>query len=211
MIRINLLGVPKPKKGKRAAAATAAIPGEGPNPVVVLAVATVLALAGVGGWYWWLDREAAQIAADLQKANVENQRLAGVKARFEEQQKQADMYKRRIDVITQLRDNQKGPIDLLTMIGNTVNSTEAVWLNSMLETGNKIEIEGMALSNTAVANLITNLQKGGYFKTVEIKETVQDEKVKEMQAFVFTLTCERADAPPPAAPAGGAAATPGKS
>jgi type IV pilus assembly protein PilN len=210
MIRINLLGVPKPKKGKRASAAAPSLPGEGPNPVLVLVVATVLALVGIGGWYWYLDKDAQFIASELQKANIENQRLAQVKVRFEEQQKQADMYKRRIDVITQLRQNQKGPIDLLNMVGNTVNNTEAVWLNSMLERGNNIEIEGVALSNTAVANLITNLQKGGFFKTVEIKETIQDEKLKEMQAFIFTLTCERS-AEPASAPVGSAPAVPGKS
>ena len=210
MIRINLLGVPKPRKGKRSAASAGpAIPGEGPNPIVVLGVATVLAIAGVAGWYVWLDREAGKIAADLQKANVENQRLAQVKVRYEEQQKQAQMYQRRIDVISKLRENQKGPIQLLSMVGDTVNSTEAVWLSSVLERGNNVDIEGMALSNTAVANLITNLQKSGYFKTVEIKETIQDDKLKEMQAFNFTLTCERVSSTE-AAPAA-ATAKPGKS
>jgi Tfp pilus assembly protein PilN len=48
----------------------------------------------------------------------------------------------------------------------------------------------MALSADAVANLISNLQKTGYFKNIEIKETFQDESVKDMQAFQFELTCE---------------------
>jgi hypothetical protein len=43
-----------------------------------------------------------------------------------------------------------------------------------------------------VANLISNLQKTGFFKNIEIKETFQDEGVKDMQAFQFTLTCEKA-------------------
>jgi Tfp pilus assembly protein PilN len=51
--------------------------------------------------------------------------------------------------------------------------------------------EGTALSADAVANLIANLQKTGFFKTVEIKETFQDETIKDMQAFQFTLTCEK--------------------
>jgi len=49
----------------------------------------------------------------------------------------------------------------------------------------------MALSTDAVANLIQNLQKTGYFKNIEIKETYQDESVKDMQAFQFELTCEK--------------------
>ena len=48
-----------------------------------------------------------------------------------------------------------------------------------------------ALSADAVANLIANLQKTGFFKNVEIKETFQDEAIKDMQAFQFTLTCEK--------------------
>jgi len=61
----------------------------------------------------------------------------------------------------------------------------------MKDQGANIAIEGTALSNDAVANLISNLQKTGYFKNIEIKETFQDESVKDMQAFQFTLTCEK--------------------
>jgi Tfp pilus assembly protein PilN len=101
-------------------------------------------------------------------------------------------YKHRVDVIDQLRSNQSGePVKLLAMLGSTVNNTEAVWLNSMKDEGGSIHIEGTALSQSAVANLITNLQKTGYFRNVEIKETYQDNNVKDMQAFLFTLTCEK--------------------
>jgi Tfp pilus assembly protein PilN len=72
-----------------------------------------------------------------------------------------------------------------------VNSTEAVWLNSMTDQGASVNIQGMALSTDAVATLIANLQKTGYFKNIEIKETFQDDSFKEMQAFQFTLTCEK--------------------
>jgi Tfp pilus assembly protein PilN len=108
-----------------------------------------------------------------------------------ERQKQADNYKRRVDVIDQLRAAQHGPVDLLNTIGDTINGTEAVWLSTMKDSGANIDIQGMALSTDAVANLISNLQKTGYFKNIEIKETYQDEQVKTMQAFQFTLTCEK--------------------
>ena len=81
-------------------------------------------------------------------------------------------------------------MSLLNTIGQTVNGTEAVWLNTMKTQGPNISIQGTALSADAVANLIANLQKTGYFKNIEIKETFQDEGVKDMQAFQFELTCE---------------------
>ncbi|HMH02065.1 MAG TPA: PilN domain-containing protein [Terriglobales bacterium] len=157
-------------------------------------VLVVLVLAGVlnlGYWYR-LDVVKRDIAAKMQVAEQKNRELADVKARYLERQRQAESYKRRVDVIDQLRANQSGPVNLLNMIGNTVNGTEAVWLNNMKDQGSSVDIEGMALSTDAVANLMTNLQKTGFFKNIEIKETYQDDTFKEMQAFQFTLTCEKA-------------------
>jgi Tfp pilus assembly protein PilN len=94
-------------------------------------------------------------------------------------------------VIDSLRAGQAGPVNLLAMLGETVNDTEAVWLNKMDDTGPSVNLEGTALSTDAVANLMANLQKTGFFKSVAIKETYQDEAIKDMQAFQFTLTCEK--------------------
>ena len=99
--------------------------------------------------------------------------------------------KRRFDVIDQLKSRQDGPVKLLGMIGNTVNSTDAVWLQSMTDEGATIQLQGVALSQVAVASLMTNLKQSGYFKSVEIKETAQEDVVKNMQAFSFTLICEK--------------------
>jgi type IV pilus assembly protein PilN len=128
----------------------------------------------------------------MEVALRKNAELADVKARYMERQREAENYKRRVDVIDQLRAAQAGPVNLLNTIGQTVNSTEAVWLNSMKDQGTSVDIDGMALSNDAVASLISNLQKTGYFSNIEIKETYQDDTFKEMQAFNFTLTCEKA-------------------
>jgi Tfp pilus assembly protein PilN len=124
-------------------------------------------------------------------ANRKYQALQTVKARYDDRQKQAEIYQRRIKVIDDLRAEQAGPGALLTMIGDTVNATDGVWLDKMVDTGNTIDIQGMSLSVNGVANFMENLQKSGRFKSVELKETAQDTQVKDMQAFVFTLTCEK--------------------
>ena len=192
MIRINLLGTPKPKNRRSSAPSVPAIEiGDVGSPMVKVLVAILLA-AGVNGYEWYyLNHQAQTIATKMAAAEQENRALAEVKAKYLDRQKQADNYKRRVDVIDQLRAAQHGPVDLLNTIGDTINNTEAVWLSTMKDQGTSIAIEGMALSTDAVANLITNLQKTGYFKNIEIKETFQDEQVKNMQAFQFTLTCEK--------------------
>jgi Tfp pilus assembly protein PilN len=195
MIRINLLGAPKPKS-KRGSAAVAAVSvmeaGDSGSPM--LKVLVVLLLCAGFNFYRWhqLDSQKKEIAQKMAQAEQKNRELADVKARYLERQRQAESYKRRVDVIDQLRAAQAGPVNLLNTIGDTVNGTEAVWLNNLKDSGASVDIEGMALSTDAVANLIQNLQKTGYFRNIEIKETYQDDQVKDMQAFQFTLTCEKA-------------------
>src|SRR6266702_7298144 len=192
MIRINLLGQSKSKNKRGAPTSTAVMEvGDPGSPKMKVLVVLVLAgLLNVGYWYR-LDVVKRDIAAKMQVAEQKNRELADVKARYLERQRQAENYKRRVDVIDQLRASQSGPVNLLNTIGSTVNSTEAVWLDSMIDAGNSVDIKGMALSADAVANLISNLQKTGYFKNIEIKETFQDETFRDMQAFQFTLSCEK--------------------
>jgi type IV pilus assembly protein PilN len=188
MIRINLLGTPR-KKGKRAVVATS----EGGAGGAALGIGLLLVLAAVAGngfYYWKLTRDASAIEQKLKTADAENRRLSEVKSRYLEREKIKDFYKRRVDVIDQLRNNQFGPVTLLNTVAGTVNTTDEVWLSTMTNEGGKLNLKGVALSVHGVADLMRNLQRTGYFKSVEIKETYQDDKVKDMQAFVFTILCE---------------------
>jgi len=193
MIRINLLETAK-GKGKRAGSGPSMPSMEmgdmGSPKLKVLVVMVVVGLFNLGVWYR-LNNVAQDLAKKTKVQEQRNRELADVKAKFLDRQNQANAYKRRVDVIDGLRQNQTGPVILLAMLGETVNNTEAVWLSKMDDTGPSVNLEGTALSTDAVANLIANLQKTGFFKSVEIKETWQDDTIKDMQAFQFTLTCDK--------------------
>jgi Tfp pilus assembly protein PilN len=193
MIRINLLETTKGKNKRGAGGPTMPAMEMGDMGSPKLKVLVVLLVAGALNFGYWyrLDRQGKSIAAQMQAAEQKNRELSDVKARYLERQTQANNYKRRVDVIDSLRAGQAGPVNLLAMLGETVNGTEAVWLSKMDDTGATVNLEGTALSTDAVANLIANLQKTGFFRTVEIKETFQDDQIKDMQAFQFTLTCEK--------------------
>jgi Tfp pilus assembly protein PilN len=189
MIRINLLGGPKPKRGKRGSVSMPG--GDGPNPMLLIALIVIAGVIGNGWYYWKMNSDAARIAKSMGEAQAENTRLARVKQQYLEAQKQEAFFKKRSEEIDKLKKSQTGPVDLLTKVSDTVNKTDAVWLISMKEDGNNVNIDGTALSANAVANLIANLRDSKYFKSVEIKETFQDNAIKDMQAFQFTLICEK--------------------
>src|SRR5262249_62349711 len=107
------------------------------------------------GWmYMGETKRAEQIGKDQAQAELRNRQLSEVKATFERKQREADNYRHRVAVIDELRNKQDGPVSLLTMIGDTVNGTEAVWLGKLTDEGNQVKLEGTALNVHAVANLM---------------------------------------------------------
>ena len=199
MIRINLLGVPKAKRGKRPSAPVSV--GEGPSTAMLVLVFLIVVTAGLWGWYAMVDKQRENLQADLRREQQENARLADVKNKYEAAKRKADLFEQRAKVIHQLEQQQTGPVNLLNMVADTVTKTDAVWLEAMTDDGRNIDFTGFALSPDAVANLMANLDKTGKFKSVEIKETAQDSTIKELQAFKFELICEKASGSPPSATA----------
>jgi Tfp pilus assembly protein PilN len=193
MIRINLLGVPKKTSRGGRRSSTVAVSGgggEGSSTVVLGLIFAGALVVLIGVAQMWVQREHDTLEKNLQKAILENQRLADVKAKYEASKRKADMYERRVRVIDELKSAQSGPVNLLNLVADTINSTDAVWLETMTNDGKTLSFTGMALSPNSVADLMANLRKTGAFKTVEIKETLQDASVKEVQAFKFELNCE---------------------
>src|SRR5258708_35615489 len=110
MIRINLIGIPRKTRGKRAAVVSGG--GEGSSTVVMgviflgaLAVAIFMA-------NMWVNKEHESLQKDMQKAIVENQRLAEVKAKYDASKRKSEVYERRVKVIDDLKELQSGPSDL---------------------------------------------------------------------------------------------------
>lgn len=201
MIRINLLGVPKPKKGKRPAVPVSDGEGGGAGLIIAGLLILVITVAGNAVWYMRLTSQNARIQKDMAIANADYARLNQVKIRYEELEHEKDAYKKRVDVIDDLQSKQAGPVNLLSMISDTVNHTDEVWLKTMTDEGTSVNLKGTALSVHAVADFMHNLEKSGQFKEVEIKTSFQDESVKDMQAFQFELSCVKQLSKLPAAPA----------
>src|SRR5262245_52488792 len=192
MIRINLssLAPPKTKRGGKRAPVTVSTPGEGSSTTVLALVFLIVLVAAMGIWTWTVKLQSDRLQVEWARVSEENRRLADVKVQYEASKRKADLYERRVKVVDDLKGAQKGPVTLVNVAADTVNKTDAVWLEPMTTDGRNLNFTGMALSADAVADLMANLRKTGQFKSVEIKETSQDAAVKEVQAFKFELICE---------------------
>jgi type IV pilus assembly protein PilN len=200
MIRINLLGRSRPK------ATRTTVPLEATLQYVLLVIALVVSGGALYGHYLLLDRENSKIAAHIQKQMGEKARLEQLKTQVDNFEKQKAVLQQRIGVIEGLQRNRTGGQELLEAIANTVSRTDTLWLTSVDRKGDALTINGAAGSINAVANYITQLKRSGYFQTVEIKESHQDESNKTVEIFTFSLTAQFGLTQSAAAPAGTGAA-----
>lgn len=204
MIRINLLGRARPK------AQRATVPLEATLQYVLLIIALVVSFGALYGHYMLLDSENTKVAAHIVKQTGEKARLQQLKQQVDNFEKQKAVLQQRIGVIEGLQRNRTGGQELLEAIANTVSRTDTLWLTSVERKGDALNINGSAGSINAVANYITQLKRSGYFQTVEIKESHQDETNKTVQIFNFSLTAQFGlpEATNGTAPAPAAAASP---
>jgi Tfp pilus assembly protein PilN len=195
MIRINLLGTAKPKKGKkgRRLFALPQLTNDGPSPLFAGLAILVLAAAGIYFYHMKLEHTHEKLQMDLIEADRQIVSMTKVKQAYLERQKSYDAVKRRFDIIDQLRAQQMGPVLMLNTVSDTVNSTDGVWLLDLRDDGSSVALNGVALGPTAVAKLMTNLRNSGYFKNIELHDTVQEDNPK-VQTFSFSLICEKAKA-----------------
>ncbi|HEX4643384.1 MAG TPA: PilN domain-containing protein [Candidatus Acidoferrales bacterium] len=184
MIRINLLWRSRPK------ATHTTVPLEATLQFVLLAIALVVSLGALYGHYLLLDRENTKLAAHIQKQTAEKARLEQLKVQVDNYEKQRAVLQQRIGVIEGLQRNRTGGQELLEAIANTVSRTDTLWLTSVDRKGDELTINGQAGSINAVANYITQLKRSGYFQTVEIKESHQDDTNKTVQIFIFSLSAQ---------------------
>jgi type IV pilus assembly protein PilN len=185
MIRINLQGQPRPKKGRRGGP-----PLEGSVQIIFLLVAAGLGLGFLVVHYGLLQKELNGELERVQKFRSNIAQLQKTQGEVEQFKRQRELLKQRISVIEALQRNRTGAQELLDAVANTVNRVNALWMTSITQKGNSLDIQGTADSMSAVADFITQLKRSGYFDKVEIKETKQDERHPNATTFIFTLTAD---------------------
>jgi len=175
-MRINLLAPERATKKKTG--------GGGPSMPSAGALQSYLLLALFAGGaavlcagLWWLQSNKladldTRIAAD-QKRQKE---LEAIKKQVDEFQMKKATLENKVAVIEMLRTAQKSPVHMLDEVSKSL--PDYVWLAQMDETRGSVRFSGQSNSLAAVADFISSLQTSGWFPTVELVST------KEQNALV---------------------------
>jgi len=163
MIKINLLaGTEKVKARTPKTPKFEGVGSLGQN--VLMAGVVILAIMFIG-WRWYsLESEKRALQAEIVKAQAERERLQAIIKKGEEYKAKKELLERKINLITQLKRNQSGPVHLLDEVSKQL--PDFLWLDSMNEAGQSITIQGKATTYNAVSNFYNNLTGSRYFQNV---------------------------------------------
>jgi type IV pilus assembly protein PilN len=173
MIKINLLAEGKrPAAVRKKKAAPAVSLGETDvNQWLVLGL-IVLSLLVFGIYWLGLNRTIGQKDQEIEVAQREVEELEPIIREVEEfKAKRAELL-HKIEVITQLKANQRGPVKIMDHTSRAL--PDLVWLERMQVTADTITFHGRALNENAVAAFIENLDKVSEFQEPELREMRQD-------------------------------------
>jgi Tfp pilus assembly protein PilN len=184
MIRINLLGQVRPK------AAGPSLPLEATLRIFMLVGAIGLAMVILGIRYVQMNKDLEDTKRQIAQALQDKARLEQVRVEVEKYEKDMGVLQQRISVIEELQRNRTGGQELLQMVANTVVRTDSLWLTALSRKGSSLDIEGEAANINAVANLITQMKRSGYFDKIEIKEAKENDLVRNVETFHFTMSAE---------------------
>lgn len=177
MIKINLVREGRAVRGTAAAPqpTAMAVGGGGGggvqiNNIIVLAC-LVLGLLVAFGYWFWNKRELKNREAVVAERTIDAQKLESIIKEVEEYQTRKDNLQQRIDLINQLKQNQKGPVRIMDQISRDL--PDLVWLDTMDINQGRITLAGRGLNPNAIALFIENVKNDPYFEEPQVSAVTQ--------------------------------------
>jgi Tfp pilus assembly protein PilN len=171
LIKINLVREGRAVRGTGAVSgmATAAGPSGANNGLVVAGL--VLGILIAAGWWYMEKRTLAERQQTVIQKQAEANRLQQIIDQVAKYQKEKDTLKSRIELIKQLKQNQRGPVQLMDRVSQDL--PDLVWLDKMTVSGGLVTIDGRGLNPNAIANFVENVKNDSLFEEPDLGNVTQ--------------------------------------
>jgi type IV pilus assembly protein PilN len=204
MVKINLLAEGKrPIIARRAKQPLLQFSGTNAANLMLMSLIIASVLSAVV-WYFVLENKIKKKDADIKVAQKEVAELQQVIKEVEEFKRRRDELTRKVQIITDLKNNQRGPVQIMDEVSRAL--PELLWLTNMDVTPNAINFRGTAMNMSAVANFIENLDRVEPFREPILQDT---SRARVGGAYDFRLTLGYSFTKPIAPPAAKPPAPPG--
>jgi type IV pilus assembly protein PilN len=183
VIRINLLTEAKAAAARKK---TSVLPTGAKLNNLLFAAGIALGVIYIVAMGLHLTGKRRALDEEIGKARIEADRLKSIIEEVKGYETKKANLEEKINLINQLKTNQKGPVRLMDEISRAL--PDLVWLSSMDVTGNQITIRGKTLSPNAVATYLENLKKSPFFAEPVFKNLGQDGGTQGVYSWEMNLT-----------------------
>lgn len=186
MIKINLVREGRAVRGAGAVAVPSAVAaagaGGGTNANNFLILGLLVLGAVLAGGYWFIEnRKLTERQETVNARKAEADKLEDVIKEVAKFQAQKDNLQKRVDLINQLKQNQRGPVRIMDQVSRDL--PDLVWLDRMSISGQRISLSGRGLNPNAVANFVENIKNDPYFEEPELGALTEASAVPLVYTF----------------------------
>ncbi len=182
--------------------------GANVNNVLVVGLTILGLLIAAGYWFWQKRERDSRLEIQAQRES-QAQKLESIIAEVEDYQRRKDSLQNRIDLINQLKANQKGPVRIMDQISRDL--PDLVWLDSMTIDAGRVSLAGRGLNPNAIALFIENVKNDPFFEEPTVGAVTQVSVSPLVYTFdmnfAFTYQAKGAPVDPPATSTAGTTAT----
>ena len=184
MIRINLLTEAKQAAAKKKAPILPT--GARLNNLLFIA-GLALGILYIGIMALILTGKRRHLDEDIGRARLEADRLKSIIEEVQGYEQKKANLQAKIDLINNLKLNQKGPVRLMDEISKAL--PDLVWLTVLDVSGGQVTMRGRTLSPNAVSTYLENLKKSPYFKEPVFKNLGLEGGGQGIYGWEMTLQC----------------------
>ena len=186
MIKINLVS-----EGRKPVVARKSAEPGGPGMMsdlggnlgnILLVGGLIAALGAFGLWWWMKNSEVNRNQAEIATAEARVRELEEFIRKVEEAEAKEAELNRKIEVITNLKNNQRGPVEIMDEISRAL--PELLWLDRLDQTGSTVTLTGRAFNNNALSAFIKNLDNVPVFSEPTLRDS---SRRPNGQVYTFTL------------------------
>jgi type IV pilus assembly protein PilN len=207
MIKINLLAEGRRPVIARKAKQSFLQLNEGNAANFAFVALSAVGIVAAAVWFWVLASRIESKQEEIRVAQREVDELKQVIAEVQQYEEKLKELNRKVDVITTLKDNQRGPVVILDEVSRAL--PDLLWLTEMDVTATSINIRGTAFNTSAVANFIDNLDRVEAFREPVLQDATRASsrgRGRATETYNYRLTVGYSmKRTPPAGEAGGAA------
>jgi Tfp pilus assembly protein PilN len=172
-------------RGTGAAAVPAAAAGPTNFNNLLVIAGLIIGVVVAFGWWFIENRTLTDRQETVATKQAEAKSLEKIIKDVEEYQKQKDSLQKRIDLINQLKQNQKGPVRLMDRISQDL--PDLVWLDKMSVTGGVVSLDGRGLNPNAIANFVENIKNDSMFEEPDLSNVTEVSAVPPVYSYTMNF------------------------